>query len=81
MSTSVVLFAPGQIRGNQIEIAISNDAAERLFDEAFAGWCLACRNYRVDAGELVCCKCLSKAMRCHRKAGCCSEANGEQIPA
>ena len=89
MTMDIVLSTSGQARGDKIEISIgiSDNTAERLFDEAFKGWCPICRNINANVSEIICCDCLARVMAYHHEHCDCLEAPGrdeahdEQIPA
>lgn len=67
----VLISSKGQKPISNVEISISDDAIEELFDTAFDGWCPLCKNTEVNVGESICCSCLREAMAHHRNTcGC-----------
>ena len=48
-----------------ITIELDDDQIERLFYEAFGGYCPACLMNIINDSEVVCCACLERALAYH----------------
>ena len=60
-------------QSDSIVIRLSDETIERLFREAYDGWCLVCLANKVNVGETICCECLEKAHAYHKNTCGCVE--------
>lgn len=58
-------------QSDSVVIKLSDDTIEKLFREAFDGWCPVCLQNQVNLGESICCECAAEALTYHKNTcGC-----------
>jgi len=60
-------------QSDSIVIRLSDETIERLFREAYDGWCPVCLSNEVNVGETICCECLERAIAYHKSTCGCIE--------
>jgi hypothetical protein len=73
METRVTITGTGSIGISNIDISLSSDQIEELFDEEFEGYCTVCKGTPINEGEIVCCGCLNDALAYHKNTCGCME--------
>ena len=47
------------------DVVLSAEQIAGLFEREFDGWCPACKNVTINAGEVICCACFKEALGFH----------------